>query len=983
MRFACPACGKEHSFPDESLPKEGVTVACVECGTHILLIPQDAVQNEAPANEAPQSAQSGDASSKNDPDEAFDADLGVSDEADFDDDGDATAAFPLADAQEPAEDAPKEPEESESKSAFLKFDHEKPFEAPRASFSDPFSLHGESGDGGSFFKKLPGLKGVSESGFSFSKGSLKPAALQSQDHFELSSFSKKAREPASTPSMELKLFEQKGLAALVNGEQSLDAPKEAAKPAKTVSEDPDEESISLSAIAAVSESSEQKEEAISADPLDSEQIAAVSSADPKEVSENVGAGWGESEGMTHLAQTKRAESEGSAEDAQAKREDPSDMDENAFADEEMSDVYYDPQMPLAEADRLEHQREEARKAMRKAKAELEGQGSDKPDDGKDSTASILKGAEDAVAAAMAAARSLTGTHSASFTSYSDLRRDALLKQKIAPEPEAPKAPEAAASPEPVVSEAPEAAVMPEPEASNAPEAAISPEPEATEAPAAPEKDAEPETEAPGADPESPPEPEPKENAGIPERKLPRIVGFDDPKGEKESDPAPKEESDGQLKIDLQGSKAFRSGKLPRIVGFDDPNAPEEPESAAPAEPDAPKEDAQTAAPAEAQPKADPANQAEAASEEPESKPKRKRRPKPKVTEPEPVAEPAPPPKPFWEPTERWTFRDAAKAFALFRDVKALCACTFVFWIAFILLGLIQWGGSALSSMPPLALLCKLLGSADLMLAYTLVMAVFTSLFQKRFVDEAQVSFEEASLWAKLNARNVMGLGAYWIAGYAAVIVGNFLLGLLGRLPFAGSLFWGLFSPVIALSFVLLGALVIFGLLGIPLALPSMYRENLNARQTLSSVWKLVKQKPLQILGTLLGFSGSVLSVSLVWIVPVWLIGAAAGNPAVNAGMGDDLYLLFKELPQGFFRRSVDLLVSPHFASESPDLSHSVGALLAGVGFCLPYALISALLCALCAGVCNALYCVVTSREKPKPAPAEDPAPQNGPSIIIR
>ncbi len=973
MRFACPACGKEHSFPDESLPKEGVTVACVECGTHILLIPQDAVQNEAPANEAPQSAQSGDASLKNDPDEAFDAGLGVSDEADFDDDGDATAAFPVADAQDSVEDAPKEPEETKSRSAFLKFDHEKPFEAPKASFSDQFSLGGDSGGGGSFFKKLPGLKNVAESGFSFSKGSLKPASLQSHDHFELSSLSKKDREPASTPSMELRLFEQKGLAALVNGELSAMAPKDNAQSAKTVSADPDEESISLSEIAAVSESNGQKEEAISADPLDSEQIAQVSSVDPKEVSQIAQAGWEKSEGMTHLAQAGRAESEGSAEDAQAKREDPSDMDENAFADEEMSDVYYDPQMPLAEADRLEHQREEARKAMRKAKAELEGQGSDKPDDGKDSTASILKGAEDAVAAAMAAARSLTGTHSASFTSYSDLRRDALLKQKIAPEPEAPAAPEAAASPEPVVSEAPEAAAAPEPEATEAPA-----DPE-TEAP----KDAEPEIEAPTAEPESQPEPEGEGKAGAPERKLPRIVGFDDPKGEKESDPAPKEESDGQLKIDLQGSKAFRSGKLPRIVGFDDPNAYDEPESAAPAEPDAPKEDAATAAPADAQPKADPANQAEAASEEPESKPKRKRKPKPKVTEPEPVAEPAPPPKPFWEPTERWTFRDAAKAFALFRDVKALCVCTVIFWIAFTVLGLLQWGASALASLPPLALLCRLLGSADLMLAYTLVMAAFTSHFQKRIVDEEQVSFDEAGLWVKLNASRVMGLGAWWIAGYAGLMVGNYLLGLLGTLPFAGSLFWGLFSPVIALSFVLLGALVIFGLLGIPLALPSMYREDLDARQTLSSLWKLIRQKPLQIFGTLIGFSGSVLSVLLVWIVPIWFVGSSSGSSAANAGMGGDLYLLFKELPQGFFRRSVDLLVSPHFASATPDLSHSVGALLAGVGFCLPYALISSLLCALCAGVCNMLYCVVTSREKPKPAPAEDPAPQNGPSIIIR
>lgn len=52
MEFSCPACQLPHTFPDDQVPAEGITVACSRCGRHINLDQRGIVQ-DAPAAPAP------------------------------------------------------------------------------------------------------------------------------------------------------------------------------------------------------------------------------------------------------------------------------------------------------------------------------------------------------------------------------------------------------------------------------------------------------------------------------------------------------------------------------------------------------------------------------------------------------------------------------------------------------------------------------------------------------------------------------------------------------------------------------------------------------------------------------------------------------------------------------------------------------------------------------------------------------------------
>lgn len=243
--------------------------------------------------------------------------------------------------------------------------------------------------------------------------------------------------------------------------------------------------------------------------------------------------------------------------------------------------------------------------------------------------------------------------------------------------------------------------------------------------------------------------------------------------------------------------------------------------------------------------------------------------------PEGLAFPGAPPL-----TDRWTWRDLPKALAGVLDLRRLVMATIGFTAALIAFGLLGWVGGLLGSLwGPLGSLFNMVAWLGFVGVAFLVVAVLSYVVYQTTIERKACTVKAGFDWARASIKTVVGTPLAFVGVIGAVWVAQFVVGMVGRIPFAGPILWGAVSPV-TLVLSLVAGLAALGLfLALPLYIPVIYHEKTDIKPTLQRLLDLFRTRGFELalyLVPVLLILGIVLMTLITLAGGVGMGGARAG-----------------------------------------------------------------------------------------------------------
>ena len=251
----------------------------------------------------------------------------------------------------------------------------------------------------------------------------------------------------------------------------------------------------------------------------------------------------------------------------------------------------------------------------------------------------------------------------------------------------------------------------------------------------------------------------------------------------------------------------------------------------------------------------------------------------------------------------------------------------------------------------------------------LALGVSTHLTDREMVDGRRFKISESIKFVMSRPMTVLGTPLIFVAVFLILSIGVTLLSLIGRIPYAGPLVYGLsFLGTFVLSLLAVLVCIMFGLLAFSY-LPAVVREGLGpvagAKRMLSMVRSNLGRYMLHLL--VVTICSIVLFVLLQFLVSL----AMAHLGWLGAkGMGKDLAKVFMEVPLGLFGVMVlavpDAMMALFSAALGAGWEFSVAGWLVGLALLLVFSLVFSfvLIYFFGAGVVN--YHLLASREKGSP-----------------
>jgi predicted Zn finger-like uncharacterized protein len=248
----------------------------------------------------------------------------------------------------------------------------------------------------------------------------------------------------------------------------------------------------------------------------------------------------------------------------------------------------------------------------------------------------------------------------------------------------------------------------------------------------------------------------------------------------------------------------------------------------------------------------------------------------------------------------------------------------------------------------------------------LALGVSTHLTDREMVEGRRFKVSESIKFVMARPMTVLGTPLIFVAVFLILSIGVILLSLIGRIPYAGPLVYGLtFLGTFMLSLLAILVCVMFGLLAFSY-LPAVVREGLGpvagAKRMLSMVRSNLGRYMLHLL--VVSLCSIVLFVLLQFLVSL----AMAHLGWLGAkGMGPDLSSVFLEVPLGLFGVMVlavpDPLLAMFSAAVEVGWEFSVAGWLVGLALLLVFSLVFAfvLVYFFGAGVVN--YHLLTAQER--------------------
>ncbi len=311
------------------------------------------------------------------------------------------------------------------------------------------------------------------------------------------------------------------------------------------------------------------------------------------------------------------------------------------------------------------------------------------------------------------------------------------------------------------------------------------------------------------------------------------------------------------------------------------------------------------------------------------------------------------------------FRDLFYALLVPLDYrKLLVVGTLVFVASLLYTGLVYLGTLTESTVGVTVGL--VLGGVLFWALTMLALGVSTHLTDREMVEGRRYKIKDSIKFVTAHPMTVLGTPLIFVAAFLMLSVGVIVVSLIGRVPYAGPLVYGLvFAGNFVMSLLAVLVCVMFGLLAFSY-LPAVVREGLGAVAGAKRMLGMVRSN----LG---GYMLHLLVVTLCSVVLFFLLQLLVSLSMAHLGwlgakgMGADLSRVFLEVPLGLFGVMVlavpDPLLSLFSAAMETGWQFSVAGWLVGITLLLVFSLVFAfvLVYFFGAGVVN--YHLLVAREK--------------------
>ena len=246
----------------------------------------------------------------------------------------------------------------------------------------------------------------------------------------------------------------------------------------------------------------------------------------------------------------------------------------------------------------------------------------------------------------------------------------------------------------------------------------------------------------------------------------------------------------------------------------------------------------------------------------------------------------------------YTWRDLPRAFLGLVDVQRLGFSTAVLWVGMLAFGVVNWVGALLAEKvwAHLGTAFGVVGWLVLIAADLFVTSVVGYVCNQTVVEQRSSSIKAGINWTQSRLQSVFGTPLAFVAVIVAVAAFHGLIGLLGRIPYAGPIIWGLGSGVTILSALAAGVVAV--LLGYTLALyiPVIYYEKTGPAETLKRLLGLARGHGANLVALVLASAAMISAAFTVILRPAILIGTTLMAYVGVKSMGADLGLTIVSNP---------------------------------------------------------------------------------------
>ncbi len=311
----------------------------------------------------------------------------------------------------------------------------------------------------------------------------------------------------------------------------------------------------------------------------------------------------------------------------------------------------------------------------------------------------------------------------------------------------------------------------------------------------------------------------------------------------------------------------------------------------------------------------------------------------------------------------WCWRDLPKAFVGLLDPRRVAFTTVGLWLAIVAFALIRWLSSWLGGkVGILGTILDVVAWAVIIVGFALVTAVMSFVCHQTVIERRPSSIKAGITWVKSWIKSVAGTPLAFAGVIAAAVLVEAVLGLIGRIPFAGPIIWGLTSPVTAVLTIGSGLVAVALVYSLPLYVPVIYNEKTGPAETLKRLLSLFRAHGLSLVGYLL-LSGLMIAVSVaVTLFPALALGRTFTDNVLPSAMGDNLMGVFIKAPE-MFRGLMAGMVTPAGVPDDPGFGHTLGGILGGVGSALLPAIVLGLVVLVQYTAGCIIYSIVTGRKK--------------------
>ncbi|MCA9541549.1 MAG: zinc-ribbon domain-containing protein [Myxococcales bacterium] len=314
----------------------------------------------------------------------------------------------------------------------------------------------------------------------------------------------------------------------------------------------------------------------------------------------------------------------------------------------------------------------------------------------------------------------------------------------------------------------------------------------------------------------------------------------------------------------------------------------------------------------------------------------------------------------------WTWRDLPRAFVALFDWRRVAFTTAGLWATLVVFGLLQWVGGWLGSkLGLLGTIFSVLAWATLVAGFALISAVMSYVLHQLVIEQRPSSIKSGIAWVQRTLTSVVGTPLAFAAVIAAAVIIQVLLGLLGRVPFAGPIVWGALSPVNTALMVASGLVAVALLYCLPIYVPVIYNEQTGPVDTLKRLLALYRNNGLSLVGYVL-LTGLCIGVAMYLVVlPALTLGGYFMARFVPGAMGENFVLTVGSVPGPLALAPMPGPMGQLMGGGlgEANFGHTLGGILVGIGWNVLPAFLGALAVLVYYNAGCIIYSIVTGRKK--------------------